>query len=164
MARWGLESGALDLGMPYAEAINMAAIDEACPAALAYAIAWRETIYGQTQGWWDAATVISGDGGHGLFQLTSAWPDDWAEPPANARFAMSQFVIPAGEYWATREQGDALVKCIAATFNAGLGQAVAGHSLGDVDLYTSDHYGAAVVALYNNLIATGRPNLCIGQT
>lgn len=158
MSRWGLESGHLDLTLPYAEAINMAAIDEACPAALAYAIAWRESIFGETQGWWEASSIESADGGHGLFQLTASWPTNWMEPAANARYAMSNFIIPAGEYWQGRVDGSqALVKCIAATYNAGLGNAVAGHAQGDVDKFTSNGYGAAVAEYYAEIIATGRP-------
>ncbi len=156
--RWGIESGHIDQTLPYFAAINMAALDEACPTALAYAIAWHESIQGEANGKWTAATVVSGDGGHGLFQLTSSWPSDWIEPAANARFAMSQFLIPAGEYWSALVTSRAArVKCIAATFNAGFGNAMAGHAEGNVDKYTTDGYGAAVLAIYSKLIASGRP-------
>lgn len=158
--KWGIESGHISTDLPYAYPITEAAISEDVPLALLYAIAWHETISGEVGGLWpSAALVVSDDGGHGLCQLTSSWPDDWQDPNANARYACDQYIIPAAEYWSKQcgYSGETLVKCIAATYNAGLGNAVAGHAHGDVDLYTTDSYGEAVLAIYQKLIETGKP-------
>lgn len=156
--RWGIESGTLDPALPYVLDVSRAAIAENVPEVLLYAIAWHESIEGQVNGWWSAATVLSADGGHGLCQLTSSWPDDWEDPCANARFACTQFIVPAGEYWQSRVTSPLdLVRCIAATYNAGLGNAVAGHAKGDVDAFTTDRYGERVAVIYENLIDTGKP-------
>jgi hypothetical protein len=157
--RWGIESGELDPTLPYALDVAKAAVAEEVPVALLYAIAWHESIAGEVAGLWTAATVLSDDGGHGLCQLTSSWPDDWEIPFSNASFACSQFIVPAAQYWCQRVEGAfALVKCIAATYNAGLGNAVAGHSIGNVDAYTTDGYGAAVTAIFASIIETGKPS------
>lgn len=85
------------LGVPvpahlvYAEEIN-AACGDFFPPCLAYAVANRETIRGERGGLWRAATVVSPDGGHGLFQLTSWVPDDWADPARNAFWAVSRWL------------------------------------------------------------------------
>lgn len=156
--RWGIESGTLDPNLPYAAAVTAAAVECDIPVALLYSIAWHESIQGEINGKWIAATVVSGDGGYGLCQLTSSWPDDWQDPQANARYACEVYIAPAAEYWVNRVSApDDLVKCIGATYNAGLGSAVAGHQQGNVDLYTTDNYGAAIVDIYRNLINSGFP-------
>lgn len=154
--RWGLAGGPIPQHLPYAAQIQSACEDRNFSPLLAYAIAWRETIRGEVDGNWTAATVVSGDGGHGLFQLTSSYPPDWADPSANATYALDRFLIPDATYWVTRTsiRGDDLVRCLAASFNAGLGGAWAGHEKGNVDLYTTDNYAADVLRQYQRL-ATG---------
>lgn len=157
--RWGLYSGGLEPSLPYVTDITGACAVENFPVAVAYAVAWHETIEGETNGLWSAATVVSDDGGHGLFQLTSSYPDDWQLPKSNADYALTQFLVPFVSFWFNaKETGDNLVRCVAASFNAGLGGAQQGHSRGDVDLYTTDRYGEAVLAVYLNLLGKGKPS------
>lgn len=126
--------------------------------SVAYAIAWRESISGQVAGLWpNAATVLSDDGGHGLFQLTYSFPDEWDDPYRNALYAIVTFLEPAETYWAQVEQGDNLVRCIAAEYNAGRDLALKGHDEGDVDKYTTDNYAAAVLGFYHSILASGKP-------
>jgi len=126
------------------------------PPCLLYAIAWRESISGEVNGQWpDAATVISGDGGHGLMQLTSSWPDDWADPIPNVLYAIDEFVLPAIHYWhgLQRFAGDTLVLLVGATFNEGLSAAEKYHALGNVDAGTSNSYGHAILGFSQKLSA-----------
>ena len=121
-----------------------------------YAIAFRETIQGEISGLWpSAATVISGDGGHGLCQLTSSFPENWDDPIANVDFAIEHFIEPALNYWHGLQQysGDLLVLLVAATFNEGLRAAEKYHASGDVDAGTTDEYGHAVLGFYQKLSA-----------
>ncbi len=137
-------------------------IGEACSSTfsgpLAYAIAYRETIRGERDKQWIAWNVVSFDGGRGLFQLTSSYPSDWSDPAANARYAVEHFLQPACEFWRVqmRLADDALVRCIAAEFNAGRGNALSGHMAGDVDRFTTNHYAADVLNQYHRL-AAGHP-------
>lgn len=135
------------------------ACGEIFPPLVAYAVACNETIIGEINGKWDAATVVSSDSGHGLFQLTSSWPDDWEDPYANARYAINNFLVPAMRQWrenAPEIMGDDLVRCIAATFNAGFGGAWRGHTKGDVDRFTTDNYGQRALVIYQSLLDNGR--------
>ncbi len=140
-------------------------IESACLAVmsppLAYAIAMHESIQGELNDKWTAATVVSDDGGHGLFQLTSSYPDDWIDPGANARYAVAHFLEPAYEFWTTyyHLEGDDLVRAIAAEFNAGRSAALAGHHAGNIDLYTTDHYAEAVLAIYSRLVESPEESL-----
>ena len=43
------------------------------------------------------------------------------------------------------------MKAIAASYNAGLGNAIAGHANGNLDEYTTDNYGARALANYTSL-------------
>jgi hypothetical protein len=151
--RNGLSAGPLAAGLLYGPQIQAACeIPPTFSPEVAYAIALNETIEGQENGSWDAATVVSADGGHGLFQLTSSYPDDWADPLANATYAVEHFLLPAETFWSNMGiQGDDLVRCIAADFNAGRQGALDGHAKGDVDLYTTDHYAARALANYLGL-------------
>jgi hypothetical protein len=156
---YGLSGAPVPSTLPYAGYINRACDVENFPPAFAYAIAWRETISGEGSSQWTAATVVSSDGGHGLYQLTASYPDDWQDPRANCEYAIDEFLRPAVSYWHGLEgySGDDLVRLVAATFNAGLGNARAGHGAGNVDLYTTQNYAAGVLAIYKALIATGKP-------
>lgn len=158
MSRNGIDGGTLSPDLPYA-----APVLSACGVAdffpsLAYAIFWRETISGEVAGMWTAATVVSPDGGHGLGQLTSLpIPPKWQDPYANALWAIDNFLKPAESFWKTFEQGDDLVRCIAAEYNAGRGQAIKGHEEGNVDAYTTDNYAAAVLGFYTSIVNAGKP-------
>lgn len=132
---------------PYADLTNSICLTHNFPPPLAYAIFWQESIQGQVNGKWDAATVVSGDGGHGIGQLTSSYPDNWDVPFTNITYAIEHFLIPAMQDWPSLE-GEDLVRAVAATYNAGYGNAYQGHQQGDVDMYTTDHYAQRVLESY----------------
>ena len=158
--KWGISGKPIPAALRYAAPIQEAADDDDFPPLFAYAIAWRETISGEVNGLWpSAATVVSGDAGHGLFQLTSSYPGDWQDPKANALYAIQNFLLPAQEYWygLNGYTGPDLVKLCAAEFNAGRGNAERGHEEGNVDLYTTDNYGTGVLAIYQSLVTKGVP-------
>lgn len=156
----GIVATSLNPSLRYAPAIN-----EACmrpygsqSPLLCYAIAWRESISGEIAGLWEsAADVISSDGGHGLFQLTASWPFNWDSAYVNACYAIDDYINPAETFWAEKEQGDKLVLCMAAEFNAGRTLALKGYDLGDVGRFTTDNYAAAVLGFYQNLVTHGSP-------
>jgi hypothetical protein len=158
MSRNGIDGGTLSPDLPYAApTLSACGVADFFPS-LAYAIFWRETISGEVAGMWTAATVVSPDGGHGLGQLTSLpIPPKWQDPYANALWALDNFLKPAETYWATELQGDDLVRAIAAEYNAGRSQAIAGHEAGNLDLYTTNGYAAAVLGYYHSIVATGKP-------
>lgn len=159
----------LPSSFPFATVIN-----EACsefhnmPPLFVGAIAWRETLSVMSP---EAARVfVSGDDGHGIFQLTSSWPDDWQDPRASCDFAIDQFLERGIGYWHGLHgfTGVNLIRLVAATYNAGLGWwygpgdrrnsgAIGGHMEGDVDKYTTDRYGSGVLTIFQNLLATGKP-------
>lgn len=151
--RNGISGTSIPAGLPNADSVSAAC---ACGGdfypCLAYAIKWNETADLA-----DAATVISADGGHGLFQLTSSWPSDWEDPLANATYAVQHFLIPAEQYWVRDFQGEDLVRAIAAEFNAGRDAVIRGHAEGDLDKYTTDNYAARALANYTKLIAGSKP-------
>jgi hypothetical protein len=154
--RNGIAAGPLpsDLDLPYGHEITQAcAVPPSFSPLLAYAIKVNES--GEN----DPPDVQSGDGGHGLFQLTSSYPDDWADPYANALYAVQYFLAPAETYWADTMglQGTDLVRAIAAEFNAGRGGAMQGHEEGDVDKFTTNHYAARALAHYEALVAGQAP-------
>jgi hypothetical protein len=153
--RDGLAAGPLPPTLLYAAPIEAACeIPPSFSPLVAYAIAQNETIDGEKNGSWDAATVVSADGGHGLFQLTSSYPSDWADPLANATYAVEHFLLPAETFWSNMGmQGNDLVRCIAAEFNAGRQGALDGHAEGDVGKYTTDHYDQRALANYQALLA-----------
>jgi hypothetical protein len=146
----------VDTGLPYAALCNVIGTELDFPPCLLYAVAFRECIgeYGE------APDILSFDGGHGLCQLTSSFPQDWADPGANLRYAVTQFLIPAMSYWAGQgEAGDALVKLVADTYNEGLSAAIEYHAEGNADLGTTNHYGSNVLRIYHQLVAGEQPTL-----
>jgi hypothetical protein len=158
--RWGISGRPLALDLRYAAPITQAAIELDFPPLFLYAIAYNETIRGEIDGQWDAATVVSSDGGHGLCQLTSWWPNPgWDDPYTNAHYAVLDWLLPDSERWFAQigATGETLVRCAAASFNAGWSNAWTGHLQGNVDLLTTNDYGATVLQTYNNLFATGQP-------
>lgn len=163
---FGISGKPVPTNLPYAMPINQACTipGRSFPPCLVYAIAWRETIFGQTIGLWNASTVVSGDGGHGLLQLTSSFPAAWQDPSVNIGFAIQQFLMPDLIWWTQQIpgiQGDDLVRCVAASFNAGREGAWRGHMEGNVDKYTTGGdrgpYAADVLNIYHNLVMRGAP-------
>lgn len=145
--RNGIVATPLDLSLQCAQQINAACIAGDFFPYVAFAIKWNETANLP-----DAATVVSGDGGHGLFQLTSSFPLNWADPYENALYAVDEFLKPAERYWAHELQGDDLVRAIAAEFNAGRTQAIEGHERGNLDLYTTNNYAARALVTFHKLL------------
>lgn len=155
---YGLAGGPIPQGLKYGAEIA-AACGIAFPPCLAYAIALRETIRGELSGQWIAATVESGDGGRGLFQLTSSWPPAWTDPAANARYAVDHFLVPSLHYFAgTGLVGDKLADAVADAFNAGTGtvESYLTRGINPDHVTTGGDYGADVVATYHRLLA-GEP-------
>ena len=144
--RNGIVAGTLDPALPFAAEITWAATQADFSPLLAYAIKWNETAALP-----DAATVVSADGGHGLMQLTSAFPPNWADPYANALYAIDNFLEPAETYWAAELQGEDLVRAIAAEYNAGRSAAIHAHAAGDIDAATTNNYAARALATYLRL-------------
>ncbi len=145
----GIVGGPLPAGLPYGVQIEAACDGNGFSPLLAYAIKINETGLPS-----DPPDTVSGDGGHGLFQLTSSYPPDWADPFANASYAITQFLAPAYAYWAAQGYiGDQLIKLVAATFNEGISAAIEAHVAGDVDAGTTNDYGARAVANYHMLLA-----------
>ncbi len=171
----GIAGGPLPASLPFAPPIQRACAEypNGFSPVLAYAIAFNETIGGQLAGLWpDAATIISPDGGHGLFQLTSWVPAGWSDPLENARMAVAHWLAPAAHYWTTSWQltGPDLIRAIAAEFNAGRGDysptgrgALGGHYRHDVDLYTTDHYAMRALEHYQRLISNRDPDHTAGR-
>ena len=156
--RNGIVAGALAPSLRYVDPITQACTTANWFPSVAYAIFWRETISGEVAGLWpSAADVISSDGGHGLGQLTESYPPDWADPYANALYAIDHFLKGAEVYWAFDVQGEDLVRCIAAEYNAGRARTIEAHDKGNVDLATTDGYAAAVLGFYRSILATGKP-------
>lgn len=154
----GVSAGPIDLSLPYAQIINSVCEEENFPTPLAYAIAWRETIQGEVNGSWNAATVVSFDNGRGLFQLTYSAPSNWKDPRANCKYAIDYFLKDNFAMFARRGlEGDDLVKVTAAAFNAGAASAWNAHLAGNVDKVTTDNYGAAVLSIYHNLLLHRKP-------
>ena len=152
---YGISGTAIPDHLDYASPIQLACQKyPTFPPCLAYAIAWRETISGEKAGLWvSAATVLSDDGGHGLFQLTSSYPADWENVQINAEYALEHFLVPGLQFFADRGlRGDNLVRCIAAGFNSGEEAAWENHLRGNVDLGTTDNYAQSVLSNYHRLI------------
>jgi hypothetical protein len=156
---FGIDDAPIPAHLPYASNVTAACHTMDFPPCFLYAIAWHESIQGEVNGKWDASTVVSGDGGHGLCQLTSSWPPDWANPTENAQYALDEFLLPALRYWHGLHlyTGDNLLRLVAATFNEGLGAAEKYHAEGNVDIGTTDNYAAAVLAIFHKLIAGQDP-------
>jgi hypothetical protein len=140
--QFGISGGPLPAGLPFGDVIEQVSDALNFSPILAY------------DGPSDPPTVVSDDGGHGLFQLTSSYPSDWAEPVPNTTYAIEHFLEPALTFWSGQGyEGDPLIKLVAAEFNSGRSNTVAGHEQGDCDLYTTHNYGARCVAGYHELLA-----------
>ena len=151
--RNGLAAGPLPPDLSFgAEITSACSMPPTFSPLVAYAIKWNETADLP-----NAATIVSADGGHGLFQLTASYPPNWDAPYVNALYAITDYLFPAETYWADQAQGDDLVRCIAAEFNAGRAQAIKGHDAGDIDAHTTNHYAARALATYQRLLAGKSP-------
>jgi soluble lytic murein transglycosylase-like protein len=146
--RNGIQSGVVPADWPFAKEIPAAADARGFSAILIAAIQHNET-----DDMPDAATIVSADGGRGVMQLTATFPPNWKDPSVNIQYAIDFFLKPAEEFWADSEQGVDLVRCIAAEYNAGRGNAIRGHDEGDVDLYTTNNYAARALETYQKLAA-----------
>lgn len=146
----GISGAPCPNALPYAQIINSLCIARNFFPCLVGAIKMNETGLGQGP---TTENDISADGGHGIMQLTSSYPSDWADPTANITYAIDHFLIPAYDAWKDQLQGDDLVRAIAATYNAGYGNAASGHSIGNVDAYTTNDYGARALTHYTALVA-----------
>lgn len=168
--RNGISGASVPLDLVYAGDVNAATLAISFSPLLTYAIAEVETIEGQLRGEWNAATVVSGDGGHGVMQITpedwwstemrAEWAStNWQVPHDNITFALKWFLTDAEKFWSEYQgqQGIALVRCISAEYNAGRSNALKGHASGDVGLYTFHENGLSYpdhTALnYNALLA-----------
>jgi hypothetical protein len=150
--RWGIPGAPIPAALPFAQLFTSAAAEVNIPPCLPYAIKHNEDPQNDP-------TVVSGDGGHGLMQLTDTFPADWQDPMANVVYAVRVYIVPAITFWnATMQQtGDALLRCVFAEYNTGRTNALAGHALGDVDRYTTNTYAARALAAFHTLIAGGTP-------
>jgi hypothetical protein len=147
--RYGISGAPIPPGLPYGDEIQHACELLDFAPCVAYAIKMNET------GPDDPPDIISIDGGHGILQLTASYPLNWDDPYSNALYAIAHFLLPAQEYWAALGySGDNLVRLIAATYNSGLGNAIAAHDLGNVDLYDTDNYGTRCVENVHSLLGT----------
>lgn len=160
--KYGITAGVIPSHLPYAATILRNCIAYGFSPALAYAVAWRETVRGEMNHEWTASTIVSSDGGHGVFQLTSSWPNPgWDNPETNTQYALHHFLIPGMYYFAAKGMRDeALIRCIAAGFNAGDLTVWEDHvTYGDVDIGTANHdYAADVLRQYTSLIAGQDPH------
>jgi len=169
--RDGIISGLIPAQFPYADPIQRAAELHNVSAFVVYSIGEQETINGEQSGWLvaaygpgtTAANVVSNDGGHGIFQLTSSYPQLWQDPYTNAEFACANFIAPAWEFWSGQPYnlvGDALVRAVAAEFNAGRGLALAGHlNHSNVGIWTTKtdgiQYDLMVLQNYHRFLKLG---------
>lgn len=143
--RDGIAGGPTPSSIPFADDFDEAGAEFNLSPILLAAIAAQESGYDPN--------AVSDDGGHGLMQLTSSYPDSWADPLANILYACAYFIVPAYAYWVGQGlQGDDLIKCVGASYNAGLQGAIDAHASGDVDSGTTDNYGARLVAGYHKIL------------
>lgn len=160
--RWGIAGAPLPPGLRYGDEVSVACGQANFPPCFAYAIAWRESISGEVGGLWpSAATVVSSDGGHGLFQLTSYVPTGWSDPQTNALAALEHWLLPNVNsfYDHFSLTGDQLVKAAANAFNRGYGRVAATLNNGqDTDVgSTGNNYGSSVLGIYKRLVAGQSP-------
>lgn len=159
--RWGISGQPLPAGLLYGSEITAACLAYNFPVCFAYAIAWRESIRGESGGKWTAATVVSPDGGHGLFQLTSYVPNGWSDPLTNAEAALQYWLLPNVNAFYDRFElrGDPLVKAAADAFNRGYGAVSANLTAKkDPDAGSTGHdYGSDVLSQYHKMAAGGAP-------
>jgi hypothetical protein len=144
----GISGGPVPAAREYATLFDAIAGELDISPLVLCAIRQNETSEG------DPPNVVSDDGGHGIMQLTSSWPPDWADPEANIAYAAQRFVAPQWAAWveATGLQGDGLIRAIAAGYNAGYETALRAHTRGDVDAVTTDRYGERALANYHRLL------------
>lgn len=155
---YGISGREVRNDMKYAGNINPACAEFNFPPMVAYAIAWRESISMEGKLWPDARKVDL-NGGHGLFQLDSSFPDNWEDADVNTNYALKHFLVPALTHWhgLERASGNGLIRLVAATFNAGLSAATLAHLQGDVDLSTAHHdYASTVLRTYLYLTVGGK--------
>jgi hypothetical protein len=155
---YGIEARSLPDRFPFSDPINLACWQANFFPLFAGAIATREILIVNRSS--SAASYISGDGGHGLFQLTSEWPPDWDDPQANCAYAIANWLYPDLKWWNqnTGYLGENLMRCTAASFNAGRSAAWNAHMNGNVDAATTGgNYGAAVVSYYDILLNDSLP-------
>ncbi len=140
----GLKGGPVPDSVPFHGLFDDAGLDFDISPLLLAAIAKQESDYDPN--------ILSADGGHGLMQLTSSFPDRWRDPYVNLDYACAEFLIPIMAHWRPLGfVGDDFVRLVGASYNAGLSGAAKGHSEGDCDLYTTDRYGDRLVAGYHAL-------------
>lgn len=160
--RWKISGLPLPVGFPFRNEITEACDRVDAPPCLVGAIKLNET--GMST---NAAELQDGcvpgtekmpdgsDAGHGIFQLSSSWPSDWNNPLANAVYAVRVFIVPAITFWYSAHgyTGDDLVRCVAASYNAGISAAWVGHLEGSVDAFTTDDYAQRCLAHFQMLVA-----------
>lgn len=153
MSRNGLSAGPLPvaLRLPFASEVERASlVGPTFSPILAYAVKVNETNLStnpeEIQIGADPHTLLMPDGtnaGVGIFQLTSFHPKGWRDPYICSVEAIKIWLFPAEQYWHGNYglQGEALVRAVAAEFNAGRGNAEAGHRGGDVGRFTTYSHG-----------------------
>lgn len=161
--RYGILAPNVPAAFPFAEAFNQVGQYAGVSPCLLAAHGYVETL--EVLPPEEARTYLSYDGGHGIMQLTSSFPTDWQTVVSNLVWAANQFIIPALETWYHDYgyTGDTLVRCEAATFNAGLNAALRGHFQGNVGMYTTTSegitYDVRVLNAYKTLAAGSIPPL-----
>lgn len=148
----GISGKGLPEGFPYKAIIETLCVKHNFFPCVVGAIKINETGLGQGP---TTENDVSGDGGHGIMQLTSYVPPDWQNPTVNIECAITKFLLPDYAVWTSPPyslSGEELVKALAASYNAGFDNALAGHKQGNVDLYTTHNYGQR--ALSNEIALT----------
>lgn len=163
---YGISASSLPDGFPFEHEIALACIERNWWPCLIGAVKLNETgLSTNPHELEEGANPITGllpngdNAGHGPMQLTAKWPADWFDPKANFLYAIDEYLAPAVSFWVMKGlQGDALIKCVAASFNAGLQQAWKWHvDHSDVDYNTTRDgegvpYGARALAHYHALL------------
>jgi hypothetical protein len=164
MARDGVSGAPVPASFPFASNFDNLGGKYNVSPNLCAAIKYNETGLGTNPAVLEYGCTSSGyfpNGdpcGHGLMQLTSSWPPNWQDADTNIGYAITNFIIPAWEYWGPGGghggyTGDDLVRLIAASYNAGIGGAQKGHDQGNCDLYTTNNYAARALKAYQQLCA-----------
>jgi hypothetical protein len=151
--QYGISGAALPGGLDYGAIVESVCEELDVAPLLVYAIKMNETSPS------DPPDIVSPDGGRGIMQLTSSYPLDWADPRSNVAWAVEVFIEPALAYWSSWDSvggpfsGNDLIRLVAASYNAGLLDAIAWHEAGDVDSGTTRRYGERALANYLQLLA-----------